>query len=49
MAQKLGYLDQGDFNLTDEILEKIRSKSLAADQLLNYSTSEQRQFYYDNL
>lgn len=48
-AQKLGYLDQGDFNLTDEILEKIRYKSLAADQLLKYSTPEQRQFYYDNL
>lgn len=48
-AQKLGYLDEGDFKLNDEVLNKIKTKSLAAMQLLDYSTPEQRQFYYDNL
>jgi hypothetical protein len=48
-AQNQGLLNRDDFRLTDEMLELIRSKSLAADQLLQYSTPEQRQFYYDNL
>lgn len=48
-AQQLGYLGEGDFKLNDEILENIKSKSSAARDLLDYSTPEQRQFYYNNL
>jgi len=49
-AQRAGLLPQGDFRLTDEILEQLKDNpSAAAEQLLRYLTPEQREKFYQAL